>query len=190
MNLYDILKYKRSIEIWDTIWYDEVSKIRRKLLKLDKASSEAIIIQISGENEAKSESLVLFDLMQLIQSDIHTVGAGGIEGMNGLLFMAGHHRVSYPNMWLKPWWPMKQNFDGTDAEMFASNPYETSLNRLDDHIIDVFAALLKMPRKEYQDLCFAGEVLLANDLLDAGLIDSIIHKDSNWFVDILKSDDV
>jgi ATP-dependent protease ClpP protease subunit len=187
MNVYDILKYKRSIEIWDTIWYDEITKIRRKLLKLDNASADPIIIQISGENDAKSESMVLFDLMQMIQADIHTVGAGGLEGLNGLIFLAGNTKVAYPNMWLKPWWPIKQNMDLMEGDMFSAIPYETSLNRLEDHIVDLFATQLKMNRKEYQEFCFSNDVLLASDLLDNNLIDTIIHKDSNWLVDILKT---
>lgn len=185
MNIYEILKYKRSIEIWDTIWYDEVTKIRRKLLKLDKASSEPIIVQISGENDAMSETMVLYDLMQMIQSEIHTVGAGGLEGLNGLIFLAGNKKVAYPNMWIKPWWPIKQNIEPLEGELFSNTPFENSPNRLEDHIIDLFAAQLRLSRKDYKELCLSQDVLLATDLLDSDLIDTIIHNDSNWLVDIL-----
>lgn len=189
MNIYDILKYKRSIEIWDTIWYDEITKIRRKLLKFDRSSSEPIIIQISGENDAKSESMVLFDLMQMIQSETHTVGAGGLEGLNGLLFLAGNIKVAYPNMWLKPWWPKKRNIENMDnPDLFSEAVYEKELNRLEENIVQLFTKQLNMSLDDYRDFCFSNESFLASDLLRSNLIDTIIHKDSNWLVTLLDND--
>lgn len=183
MSVYDILKYKRSIEIWDALWYEETSKLRRKILKFDRSNSDPIVLQISGYSDAKSETMVLFDLLGMVQAPIHTVGAGGIEGLNGLLFMAGNVRVAYPNMWIKPWWP-RRPIDLDNSDLFP-NQYETSLNRLDEHIVNLYSRALRMSVDEYKDMCMADDAFLATDLLDLELIDTILHKDSNWLVDLI-----
>lgn len=185
MNIYEILKYKRSIEVWDTLWFDEVAKLRRKLIKFDKESDQAIIIQLSGSNDAKSESMVLFDLMNMLKAPIYTIGAGGVEHLNGLLYLAGESRIAYPNMWLRPWWPVKTNIDFEESEFNPTKHLEESLSRLDSHIIDVYSKLLGYSFEKYRDICFTNEVILATELLEMELIDSILDKDSNWLVELL-----
>lgn len=186
INIYDILKYKRSIEVWDTLWYDEVAKIRRKLIKFDKETDQAIIMQLSGSNDAKSESMVIFDLMNMLKSQIYTIGAGGVEQLNGLLYLAGDKKIAYPNMWLRPWWPLRTSVDIEESGFNPTQHLEDNPNRLDSHIIEVYSNLLGYSYDKYKEICFSNEVILATELLEMELIDSILDKDSNWLVELLK----
>ena len=173
VNLFD----NRIIKLSKTIDAEESEKIIDQLLKLDTMkSNKDITFYINSPGGSVSDGMAIYDVMQIIKSDIKTVCIGRCSSMAAVLLSGGTKGKRYitPNSEIMIHEVSSFNM-GKIGELKIN--YEHS-NTLNERIIKLLANNTGKTVKQIRhDIQLKDRWFNAEEALKYGLIDKILTKD-------------
>lgn len=176
MDVYSRLLKDRIIYLGTQVVPASANMIVGQLLFLEMADqNKPIHLYINSPGGSVHDGLAIYDVMQHIKCEVHTIALGNAVSMGSLLLMSGEqgHRYAMPNANIMIHQPSISGGLGgqvTDIEIVTKNLLNTK-----NKLIDMYALHCNGSPEKFKEAMERDNYLTPKQALELGLIDHIIE---------------
>lgn len=173
-DLYSKLLEDRIIFIGDEITDHLANIIIGELLYLDSINNKEIYLYINSPGGSVSAGMAIYDTMNFIKSDVHTICIGCAASMGAFLLSSGTKgkRYSLPNSEIMIHQPLGgANGQATEIKIAAEH-----ILKIKDKLNKILALNTNQDIKTIENDTERDNYMSAKEALNYGIIDEIIEK--------------
>ena len=171
MDIFSRLQSERIVMISGAISDATSSVVTAQLLFLESENPEKPIqLYINSPGGSVTAGLAIYDTMQYIKPDVHTLVLGQACSMGALLLAGGDRRIALPHARIMIHQP-SGGFEGTAGDMFIQTK---EILRLRDRINHIFVKHTKQSLAEIEKAMERDHWMDTEEGLKFGIIDEVV----------------
>ena len=172
-SVFDKLMEDRIIYLGTPIYDDAANTINAQLLYLDSISDEPIQIYINSPGGDVYSGLAIYDTMNFIKSEVHTIVCGLAASMAFIIAIAGDKRYALPNSKLMQHQPL------SGIDFVQATDFDISNRELQSIKTDLYEIIAKHTKQKISKVRKDAERdywMKASEAVAYGAIDEVKTK--------------
>ena len=162
----------RTIILLGEINAENVMRTILKIQKLDSINHDPIILEINSPGGSVDDGLALIDVMEYVESPIHTIAFGQASSMASLILAAGEKGYRQANKHCKIL--LHQLQVGYNGKFNDIEEGYKSMMKLNDTIYNLYSKYTEHDVKDIKDKLQNDFILNGVEALEYGIIDGTI----------------